>query len=534
MGKRKWYEWLLTFVYIAMILVFLYLNLFSGHKEGLANIIINGVMFLIVGIVFLNCELHSFAPVNRMIADLKRVTQKIRKDAMNTHVYLWERYKNDNSDLFEESILKEVYRDYVFEMDRIENSDKAYYKTDIENYISPDLIDRTIHRNLLNQVAGAMTGLGILGTFIGLSLGLQSFSTGTTAEISNSIEPLMQGIRVAFHTSIYGMVFSLVFNYVFKRKLDDADDAVEDFIGAYKKYVLPDTTTDGINRLMEFQKQQTEATQSLALTVAHQLSQGLAQLLEPQFDRFDKTISDFGRMATKNQMEQLSIVVDAFIEEMNHSLNGAFSQLAFTINQTYQTQQENAKQMQEILRRTGSTAEYLKEINTCTAALLDTMNNYAANVQTIEAAMSQNVETVREESHTSHLLLTQQQRYLKDLSDYRSNLEASAAVISEELRHQDDLLRELSKATQLMPRKIDETFEIIDETLISVENHFQDTIEEIKDATEQVPEIVRNSYAGIEDGFARAAEAVQALSKALDKMERRERERSERSERRPE
>ena len=35
------------------------------------------------------------------------------------------------------------------------------------------------------------------------------------------------GIKVAFHTSIYGLVFSLVFNFVYKKKLDEAETAVK-------------------------------------------------------------------------------------------------------------------------------------------------------------------------------------------------------------------------------------------------------------------------------------------------------------------
>ena len=126
------------------------------------------------------------------------------------------------------------YQDYQYELERIVHTDKTYYKCDIEDYIGFDLIDSTIHRDRLNQVAGVMTGLGILGTFIGLSLGLQSFNTGTTAEITNSIAPLMGGIKVAFHTSIYGMVFSLVFNYIYKRRLDDAENALNYFIRNFK------------------------------------------------------------------------------------------------------------------------------------------------------------------------------------------------------------------------------------------------------------------------------------------------------------
>ena len=81
MSNRKWYEWLLTITYIVMILVCVYLNVFTSQKEGVANIAVNVVMFAIVGIIFLSCEIGSFMPLNDLIADLKKVTEKIRKDA---------------------------------------------------------------------------------------------------------------------------------------------------------------------------------------------------------------------------------------------------------------------------------------------------------------------------------------------------------------------------------------------------------------------------------------------------------------------
>ena len=206
------------------------LNLTAGQKEGPANLAVNVIMFLIIGVILISCERNAFFPMNRIIGDLTHATEKIRNDAMNSRQFLWEPYNSGNVELFQEPELKQRFRDYVFELNRIENTEKAYYKCDIEDYLNEGLVDTVMHRNILNQVAGVMTGLGILGTFIGLSLGLQHFSTGTTAEVTNSIAPLMDGIKVAFHTSIYGMVFSLVFNFVYKCKLEEGENAVRDFL----------------------------------------------------------------------------------------------------------------------------------------------------------------------------------------------------------------------------------------------------------------------------------------------------------------
>ena len=437
MQNRKWYEWLLTITYIAMVALCVALNFTTGQREGMANIIVNGVMFLIVGLIFLNCEINSFFPMNRIIADLHRATEKIRGDALNSHQFLWEPYKQSGVELFEDKYLQEAFQDYRFELNRITNSDKAYYKCDIEDYINTTIVDSVMHRNVLNQVAGAMTGLGILGTFIGLSLGLQHFSTGSTAEVTNSIAPLMDGIKVAFHTSIYGMVFSLIFNYVYKRKLDEAENAIADFIDAYKKYVLPDTTTDGINKLMELQQQQVTAVRRMT----DRVSEDLNKIMEPQFDRMNQTITDFGNMATRSQTEALNQVVNEFIREMNRSLGGTFLQLNESFNKAYASQQKNEQLLGGIQQR---------------------------------AEMNQQV-------------LYQEQEYLTDLAQYRQSLSEASAALHAQLQQQEALMTDLRRVLNQMNKTLTASYE-------NAENAWNRTADAVDDLRESM-ELTQKSRA---------------------------------------
>ena len=345
MQNRRWYEWLLTLTYIAMVGLCVGLNLTTGQKEGMANLIVNAVMFLIVGLIFLSCERNCFLPMNRIIEDLEEASEKIRNDAMNSHQFLWEPYNNSKVELFQEPRLRQQFQDYLFELNRIDNTKKAYYKCDIGDYINTGLVDSVMHRNILNQVAGVMTGLGILGTFIGLSLGLQHFSTGTTAEVTNSIAPLMDGIKVAFHTSIYGMVFSLVFNFTYKCKLEEAEDAVEEFLDVYKKYVLPDTTTDGINKFMELQQQQVTAVE----TMTDRVTENLNRIMDPQFEKLNGVITDFSHVATRNQTEALRSVTAAFLKEMEATMGGTFTRLNTVLQEAEKAQRENTDLLQDIL-----------------------------------------------------------------------------------------------------------------------------------------------------------------------------------------
>ena len=415
MQNRRWYEWLLTLTYIAMVGLCVGLNLTTGQKEGMANLIVNAVMFLIVGLIFLSCERNCFLPMNRIIEDLEEASEKIRNDAMNSHQFLWEPYNNSKVELFQEPRLRQQFQDYLFELNRIDNTEKAYYKCDIGDYINTGLVDSVMHRNILNQVAGVMTGLGILGTFIGLSLGLQHFSTGTTAEVTNSIAPLMDGIKVAFHTSIYGMVFSLVFNFTYKCKLEEAEDAVEEFLDVYKKYVLPDTTTDGINKFMELQQQQVTAVE----TMTDRVTENLNRIMDPQFEKLNGVITDFSHVATRNQTEALRSVTAAFVKEMDATMGSTFTRLNTVLQRAEQAQRQNADLLEEL--------------------------------------------HAQSEEHRRDLSATRV--YLQDLDRYRQSLSEASEVIDAQLEKQQILADETKRAIQEMNRTFAESFGQAEENL---------------------------------------------------------------------
>ncbi len=516
MRKKTGYEVLLWVAYFGMVAVCVYLNIFSFQREGLANLIVNIVMFLIVGYIFLSCERQCFTPSSRMIKDLERVTEKIRQDAMHSHRFLWEQYREEKEELFTEAVLLNAYRDHQYEMDRIERSDRHSFRCDIESYINGNLVDRVMQRNKMSQVAGVMTGLGILGTFIGLSLGLQGFNTGTTAEITNSIEPLMNGIKVAFHTSIYGMVFSLVFNYVYRKRTGDLEDAVEDFLSAFKKYVLPDNETEGVNRIMELERAQTEAIKDLSYTMAHELSDGLTELLNPQFDRFDRTITDFGNMATKGQMEALSRVVEAFLKEMDRAMDHSFSKLSETIKHILLISQENEKEVEAAYSRTRSTAENIASISRESGAIVGALDRYAADVQGIQSELRKTLAAIREQYEGSRGVSEAQTEQIKELKSWKTAMDSSAELLKRQLNEQAGLLQKLEEAIDGVPKNVDHTFRIINENLQDVERHFQKSVLDVKDALEKVPEAVEYTYGSLERSFDRAAKAAEDLAAAVE------------------
>jgi len=61
-------------------------------------------------------------------------------------------------------------------------------------------------------VPNILIGIGILGTFVGLTYGISSFETDSVDTVRASIEELLAGMSTAFVSSIVGMALSIAFN----------------------------------------------------------------------------------------------------------------------------------------------------------------------------------------------------------------------------------------------------------------------------------------------------------------------------------
>ena len=68
------------------------------------------------------------------------------------------------------------------------------------------------------QIAGILTSIGILGTFIGITVGLgqigADMSGGSSEDMQNAMSSLISSLGVSFRTSIWGLISSMVITAV--------------------------------------------------------------------------------------------------------------------------------------------------------------------------------------------------------------------------------------------------------------------------------------------------------------------------------
>nr|WP_321372742.1 MotA/TolQ/ExbB proton channel family protein [uncultured Bacteroides sp.] len=105
------------------------------------------------------------------------------------------------------SIWKEYKRTFCYDVNGIQ-------KTDVEAedlfYINSVLNSLNINPRTIMAASGILVGLGLLGTFIGLTVAIKCIDTSSSENLMASINGLLGGMSTAFFTSIIGMTCSSI------------------------------------------------------------------------------------------------------------------------------------------------------------------------------------------------------------------------------------------------------------------------------------------------------------------------------------
>ena len=463
---------LIPLVLIIMLIFFVRVD-YLGQSNGPFNRIVNGIMVIIVTAVLLYAHSVKFRRIKQISKQLNDAVKTIKADYNEADGYLWEQYKDqDASRLFTDSDLLSSYRSYQTEKKRLEQNYSSYHVCKIEDYLNQELIEALADKNLMSIIPGILTGLGILGTFIGLTHGLQFFSTKTADEMMDSIAPLMEGIKVAFHTSIYGMASSLAFNSVYKNTLEAAYDSLDDFQNTFKKYVSPDNESDGISQLIYSQHKQADAVVDPIVNAVQTMNENIEKILSiqklqhdeisrmpeelgemlgkrlgeimiPQFQNANQSLETFAENISAIQVSGMGNLVNSFVSQMNDSLAGRFTELSEVINQTSELQKQNNEYVQELFIRLGEMTVDTKKISELNSETVSKMSENVQTMRNIQGRLLQNFSAVTEILDTNKQTVQEQHKYMEMLVEHQEKAgqvtQTFTRSISQELERLENL-----------------------------------------------------------------------------------------------
>lgn len=353
MKNRMYY--LLFPVYLFVVGFVLIINgVFTGQVTSISNLVINLTFLLLIGILFL-ISFFSFSRLNRMTDKLLDSADKIYEAYDNGDHKLWDTYRN-KSKIFGDDALDEAFYRYQKKMKSFQTKRGLMGRCEIEDYLNEDLLNQAGMNYYNSAISGTMTGLGILGTFIGLSIGLGSFNGNDIYTISDNVGPLLDGMKVAFHTSVYGILFSLVFQFAYRSLMADAYDKLQDFLSAFRECVEPTVNNMEAN---------TKAILVYQANMANSMKQ-ITELLKGE---------------AREQTESLNKMAQSFADRIEQALETDFDKLGQTLQKACDAQETYGDNYQSMAE---TTKELIEANRVLQKALEDTMDRQEAMAEQLK------------------------------------------------------------------------------------------------------------------------------------------------------
>lgn len=354
MKNRLYY--ILFPVYVIVVAFVLYVNgVFTGEESSSVNLVINVGFLAVIGVIFVISAIR-FGRLNFVTDELEDLTYQLQKEYKEANgKNLWENYQ-DRNDVFEGEELRSAFNKYRLRVKSLTSKRGNIGHCELDEYINEDLLDRAGMNYFNSGVSGALTGLGILGTFLGLSMGLGSFKGDDIYTISDNVGPLLSGMKVAFHTSVYGIFFSLIFNIVYRSIMSDAYEKLENFLCVFRQTAQPQGTREDEN------------TSVMVVYQAGMLS-ALKQMLELM------------KGDAREQTAGMERIVDKFTERMQMSLGEDFEKLGRTLKRAGEAQAASAANAQELMEALTALAEINHNIQSDLVKVMDRQEKFSGELK---------------------------------------------------------------------------------------------------------------------------------------------------------
>ena len=198
------------------------------------------------------------------------------------------------------------------------------------------------------QASALLTSIGILGTFLGIVIGLQGVDLSNTAT-EESVRTLLGGMTLAFTSSLVGMALSIVYKVLmtippFAHKIADVDDSNRQVLALLQNTAA---ATEKQNQVLD----------SIAIALGTGDFSSTTQLLGSMNDMLDQrlrtlvdtTVSQQRQIAQLN--EAVGRLVQAMVEDDAQSLTGQMRGLRNELSDRHRQQGASMTEMVESLRQ---------------------------------------------------------------------------------------------------------------------------------------------------------------------------------------
>lgn len=434
------------------------------------SMLINYAFLAVMGLLILIVDRHGLSKICRITKDLKGITETFSEaEAQGT--------QGNEAYLSLMESMHFTYPEIEGDWMRLQESWKSSdgMDCDVEDYIFESELLESCNYNVCTQVAGILTALGILGTFLGLVLGLRSFDFSNADQMTSSVEALVGGLNVAFYTSIYGVTLSILYNIIFRRITTGLTQELNHFYDAFNSALEPVSQKAMVERMDSRQAENNALMQDIKALLDERLGERLghqmAETLTPVFDRIIQSLDSMMLDFHKEQANSLEKIVDAFVDRMGGALNSHVKALGESVDELSQAQKTMSVELQRLIKQIVKTSKDTSQINEHAGIILEQLSGYIPLLtQTSQdsAKVIENMvkwsEDIQKMTDTQHLAMekmtVEQNDLLKVMAEHEGNLDQTCEEISANQQQLSESLTEFTKAAQIIAEREEDPLQL--------------------------------------------------------------------------
>lgn len=373
--------------------------------------------------------------------------------------------------------------------------------------------------NLSSSVPQFLISVGILGTFYGIFIGLIEFNA---AKINESILNLIDGLKLAFITSIMGIgsaiVLRIVRQVVPKKQEEKEEVTAEDIHYQLTELINAinsdsDTslgsqiqkmrleTNDNLNNL---NKSFTEFAEKMAENNTKSLIEAIEQVMKDFNTKINEQIGDnFKRL--NEGVEKLVVWQDNYKNQMAEMIE-QFT----TASQGIETAKDNLAQISDKMENLPKAAEDMKTLIETTQAQIndlgdkmsafvemkDKATNVMPDIEKKLSEMSDNVANLVTQMVTNLNTSSEnlQENVQKQLQDMQTASNTFNDFLKEAIRESTDNLNgQIKKLDEAMQEELSRVMKLMSDRLVSLSNKFVEDYTPLTERLKQIVNISRSS-----------------------------------------
>ena len=434
-------------------------------------------------------------PLSKTDADIKKLLDRLTVDMSGDDEFYVEHFEDIDRECAKYESVKPVWSDFKKSLTRHKDfdSEKIYSSTGAVDYFSFHNFTRGLNLSFWNGYGGTFTGLGILGTFFGLTVGLNGIDmTSSDVEILKSgIASLLSGVQSAFYTSLGGIGVAILYGPLHNHIVNKFKARVQELAALMEEIFPRRTVEEWLQKNYAESREQTLALKNIGTDVAEAIYAGFD-------DHFGDTVGRAMSEHAGSQMEQFAKALDNFstvasqtmskYQQINEEYSGAMAQ-------SHDKMLELLKETENILARlnnsTSTIAASAEPLHQSIAALKNFLERTEQATKQlhdeISAQLSRLTDANRQSTANIDNLLTGLREYERNIEQAWQNYEGNFNRVGGELEKATDIVTDrLQKYNEMMNNSMMKNLNDFDKSVSGAIGLLQSMVEDLQDAADDL------------------------------------------------